>query len=168
MNRNVRSLVGLLAILLAFASVACSGGEPDNESESDPQAGSTPEPCEAPDFAPTYIPWDKSGSIPKPEVIVDDRDTVLLWLGPPGEEQPTAKVDLATHYELRVVHGGETVSVRGTEGQLTWSGSAAYEWALRWTESDEPCGHYGLYFSDVELSKKQMVPVLMKIAGSLK
>ncbi len=169
----------LIALVITVALVACSGDEPDASAPA-PAANASPsetktsaaeksgraDACKPATFAPTYLPWQKSGTIPQPKKLRNRKDMILLWFGPhhAGEEAP--HVDLATHYEDKAEGGGTVVPVRGTEGTLTWT-PAFKEMALRWTERDKPCGHYGLYLYALKQSKKWAETEILRVAESL-
>lgn len=162
----------IILMALALSLVACSGGEPDLQDVPEPDVTqpdkqTSTKACEPAPFAPTYLPWQESGSIPAPEEFKNVKDIILVWLGPARGNSPSAQVDLSTTVEDKATGEGEVVPVRGAEGDLTYT-AEFHEMALRWTERDKPCGHYGLFFTDRKLPEDQVKAEILKIAESLK
>ena len=168
----MRLRIDLLMLSLAVVLAACSGPigtEPDRpDSEADEPDRSSAKPCEPAEFAPTYLPWQGSGPIPKPERYKNRKDVILVWFGPAPKSGPedAPHVDLTTTYENNAEDTGTTMQVLGTEGFVSWNAEFS-EMAVRWTERDEPCGHYGLFVTDPLRSKAWHETELARVVESL-
>lgn len=176
---RARRKIVLMALVAALMFVACAGGddsapEPQTadpevtETESASPTTASAKLCDPAPFAPTYLPWYRSGSLPEPEIYENGKDAILVWFGTAPEDDSDASVhaDLSTTYKNRAPDSGTTMRVRGEEGTLTWNPKFS-EMALRWTERDEPCGYYGLFLTDTTQSRTWHEEEIAKIAESL-
>ena len=128
------------------------------------------EPCTAPAFRPTYLPWLKPGrEVPAPERV---GDAALRWAGPSSGDDvdPYVSLGITTEDPTEDFAGAgyPTLPVRGTEGYLVWVGDPHVgELSLRWDEGEPPCDAHVLSLLDQELSQRRAEAEIEKIAESL-
>ncbi len=149
----------LMAVHLALALVACDG--PASRDTADPG------PCTAPEFGPTYLPWEKR--VPEPETFSAQLNFIQQWIAP-SSYGSAATVGLVRRYLPWEDHKDfPKVPVRGNEGRLVWIGDPGVgELSLQWSEGDEPCDNYGLYLLDRTLNERQAENELAHVARSLR
>ena len=149
-----------LLILLLLALGACDSGEPE--------AAPGPTNCEAAEFGPTYLPWEK-GSIPDPESFTVQLNTISQWTTPEGAKN-VVSVELVRRYNPWDDNEDfPLVPVRGTEGHLVWIGDPGVgQLSLQWLEGDEPCDNYGLYLLLPGASQRKAESEMARISRSLR
>ena len=124
--------------------------------------------CTEPEFAPTYLPWEK-GSIPEPELFFAQGNATAQWVAPADAKSP-GKVSLVRAARPWKTYEREfpIVPVRGTEGTLVWIGDPGTgELSLQWSEGDQPCDHYAIYLLLPSVSQRDAEKEMARISRSL-
>ena len=161
MTRRVVGPVGAALSLLLVMGVAC------DDATSTPEATARTE-CTEPEFAPTYLPWEK-GSIPEPELFFAQGNATAQWVTP-ADANRAARVSLVR--AARPWKDNDEfpeVPVRGTQGRLVWIGDPGTgELSLQWSEGDEPCDHYAIYMLIQSISQRDAEKEMVRISRSLR
>lgn len=153
----------MASVVVLVVGVACDAADPMS-----PEAKQTPVDCAAPEFAPTYLPWD-DGQIAAPETRSEGRDAISEW-NAQGRAKFKPRVSLVRRYHAWTdTKHYPKLPVRGTEGYVVWIGDPGVgELSLRWSEGDQPCDHYALYVLDQSLNERQAENELARISRSLR
>lgn len=155
-----RLIAASVPLLLALGT-ACDAGT------SAPEA--RPTECTEPEFAPTYLPWEKK-SIPEPEMFFGQGNATAQWVTPPDAKR-AGRVSLVRAARPWKTYEREfrTVPVRDTEGALVWIGDPGTgELSLQWSEGDEPCEFYAIYMLIQSMPQREAEKEMSRIARSLR
>ena len=146
--------------LLLVVGVAC-------EETTTPAAEKRVE-CEGPEFAPTYLPWEK-GSIPEPELFFAQGNATAQWVTPADAKTPARVSLVRAARPWKDTKHMPLVPVRGTEGWLVWIGDPGTgELSLQWSEGDQPCDHYAIYLLLPSVSQREAEQEMARISRSLR
>lgn len=159
MSRLSRGVAVSLPLLLMIG-VSC-------EATTTPEATKRIE-CDEPEFAPTYLPWEKD-SIPEPELFFGQGNATAQWVTPSSAKR-VGRVSLVR--AARPWKDNEEfpeVPVRGTEGRLVWIGDPGTgELSLQWSEGDEPCDFYAIYMLIQSIPQREAEKEMARISRSLR